>query len=171
MAESDGIWVIPAPESIAQMMRSQRPAVNVVCGPRHSGKTNFTLEQMGEGDFVWDYGEILGALFPAGADGNAGRIMSELKSAVFRHLLGATTFDVAWLVVQAPGKEERRTFVDRLNAKVFVIEATAGYCADASLYGESSQGAEVVRNEAIKWWSKYERIEGQEIIIPEANNE
>ena len=165
MAESADIWVIPAPESLAQMMQSQRAAVNVVCGPRHSGKTNFVLEQMDEGDFVWDYGEILGVLFPAGADGNAGRIMSELKSAVFRHLLGATTFDVAWLVVQAPGKKERRTFVDRLNAKVFVIEATANYCADALLIATDERRQEI-RNEAIKWWSKYERVPEQEIIIP-----
>jgi len=166
--DTRGILTIPTPASLATSPKdSLRPYVTVVCGPRGSGKTDLVAERVGDGDFVWDYGEIQRTLFPRGDDGNAAKIMGDIKSAVFRHLLGAAVFTKAWLVVQAPGKAERQTYIDRLNAEIIVIEATAAYCADATPWGKSSQGAEVVRNEAIKWWSKYERVPGQEIVIPD----
>jgi hypothetical protein len=115
-------------------------------------------ERAEDGDFVWDYGEIQRALFPCGDGGNAAKIMGEIKTAVYRHLLGATAFLRAWFVVQAPGKAERQTYIDRLNAKIIVIEATANYCARAQ---------SEARNEAIKWWSQYERVSSQEIVIPD----
>jgi hypothetical protein len=89
--------------------------------------------------------------------------MSELKTATFKYLMGAATdFDTAWIVIQAPSKKERQTFVDRLNAKVFVIEATATYCANRA----PEEHAITVRNEAIRWWSKYERVSGETVIDP-----
>jgi hypothetical protein len=148
------------------MMKSQRAAVNVVCGPRGAGKTEFVSENMGDGDFVWDYGEIQRALFPGGDTSNASKVMGEIKTAVFRHLLGATAFDVAWLVVQAPGKEERRTYIDRLNAKIFVIEATASWCT-SSWHESAVEERQALRLEVIKWWSKYERVPNQTIIVPD----
>jgi len=144
-----------------------RPYVTVVCGPRFSGKTDLVKDRAEDGDFVWDYGEVRRTLFPKGDEGNSAKVMGEIKSAVFRHLLGAAAFTRAWLVVQAPGKAERQTYIDRLDAKIIVIEATAAQCASRTPWGESSQGAEKVRNEAIKWWSKYERVPGQEIVIPD----
>lgn len=163
MAQDTSVVVIPAPSSTYSTVEAMRPAVTVVCGPRESGKSDLVMERAEDGDFVWDYGEVQRTLFPAGDGGNANKVMGEIKTAVFRHLLGVTAFKAAWLVVQAPGKAERQTYIDRLNAKIIVIEATATYCG--RLY--TDDGVTELRNEAIKWWSKYERVPDQEIVIPD----
>lgn len=143
-----------------------RPSIvplTLVCGAPGSGKSTYVEKRRGPRDMVLDLDEIIAKLsgFPiytapapwadAGLRWRNGRLS----------LLGyvSSRWPVAWLIVSEPHEHWRQWWVDKMGARVVVLETSRAQCVERVTFDDRRPPAVRQRHcELIGWWwSAYER--------------
>lgn len=141
----------------------------IVCGPPASGKTTYVREHRGTDDLVIDLDVIASELSGQSLHGwdrgkwltPAIRARNEMLGDIARQ---ADRWPAAWLIVSEPKAEYRQWWADHIKPKaIMVIEALPDTCM-ARVRSDPDRPRDRTYEAISKWWSDYERREGDEIV-------
>lgn len=152
-------------------LRPSTVPLHIVCGPPASGKSTLVRLRCSPDDLILDLDEIAAGL--SGLSSHSwGRdwLAPALRSR--NELLGRLsrspcTWPAAWLIVSEPKAERRQWWRDTMKpTTITVLETDATICrARIRADAERASRREMWDSAVIRWWSRYDRRVGDEVII------
>ncbi|MFI6609291.1 AAA family ATPase [Streptomyces sp. NPDC050507] len=127
--------------------------ITLVAGPPCAGKNRYVAEHKRPGDLVVDFDALIQALGGAGDHDQPDalkRYTYEARDAVVSRLMARRDVD-AWVILSAPDKRARETYMRRSCRTVLVL-ASEAVCLERARAERPPEWQDYVRN----WFTRYE---------------
>lgn len=155
-----------------EWLRKSIVPLTVVCGAPGAGKSTYVEQRRGPRDMVLDLDEIAARL----ARQPLYQAAPSWHDAALRYRNGrlallcyGNLWPMAWLVVSEPHAQWRQWWVDKMGARIVVMETSLPTCVERVTMDE--RRPEVVRMQHCQligwWWATYKRRDDDLIIRPE----
>lgn len=157
-----------------EWMRPSIVPLTLVCGAPGAGKSTYVEQRRGPRDMVLDLDVIIAKLSGLPLYNAA----PSWRDAALRwrngrlSLLGyvSSRWPLAWLIVSEPRDHWRQWWVDKMGARVVVLEAPAATCVERIVH--DSRRNDSARARALEgvhwWWLHYRRRDDDLVIRPDA---